>query len=479
MFANGLFPLIDKPTRISTTATLLDNIWTNNYTCSCKSATFTDSISDHFAVYQCTQLPTSILRISNAKNVRIFNEVNIYKFQELSNEVSWNEVYEQVDLDLAFTTFLEILKIKYNEAFLIVIRNNPKSKINGWFDTELCSLQKEKWTAYLRFLRNNNPESQLAYHKIRNHYERVIETKKSQYFQKLFSSCQNDLKRTWSVINDIIGKKTSTSPNCLKHNDKLITDPIEIAELFNDHFSSIASKLRAKLNSPPNPMNLNFKSNSSKISSSFFFMLTTAYEVKKMISTTKPKNSCGVDEFPTKLLRYLSSSTHELLTHMFNQSLSTGKYISVFKVAKVTPIFKHGNTQLVSNYRPISVLSAFSKILEKLVHIRILSFLNQNNILSQLQFGFRPTFSIQLACSYLSSEITDLFNDNNLVLATFLDLTKAFDTLDHDILLTKLNNYGFRSVVNDWFHSYLNDRQQKVRIKYKHSDIKPISYGVP
>ena len=131
MFANGLFPLIDKPTRISTTATLLDNIWTNNYTCSCKSAIFTDPISDHFAVYQCTQLPTSTLRISNAENVRIFNEANIYKFQKLLNGVSWDEVYEQDDLDLAFTTFLEILQIKYTEAFPIVIRNKPKSKING------------------------------------------------------------------------------------------------------------------------------------------------------------------------------------------------------------------------------------------------------------------------------------------------------------------------------------------------------------
>ena len=108
MFANGSFPLIDKPTRISTTATLLDNIWTNNYTCSCKSAIFTDPISDDFAVYQCTQLPTSTLRISNAENVRIFTEAtNIYKFQELFNEVSWDEVYEEDDLDLAFTTFLE------------------------------------------------------------------------------------------------------------------------------------------------------------------------------------------------------------------------------------------------------------------------------------------------------------------------------------------------------------------------------------
>ena len=208
-------------------------------------------------------------------------------------------------------------------------------------------------------------------------------------------------------------------------------------------------------------------------------MPAIAYEVKKMISTTKPKNSCGVDEFPTKLLRYLPYSTLELLTYMFNQSLSTGKYISVFKVAKVTPIFEHGNTQLVSNYRPISVLSAFSKILEKLVHKRILSFLNQNNNLSQLQFGFRPTFLTQLACSYLSSKITDFFNDNNLVLAIFLELTKAFVTLDHEILLTKLSNYGFRGVVNDWFHSYLNARLQKVRIKDKYSDIKPISYGVP
>ena len=106
------------------------------------------------------------------------------------------------------------------------------------------------------------------------------------------------------------------------------------------------------------------------------------------------------------------------------QSLSTGKYISVFKVSKVTTIFKHKNPQLVSNYRPIKVGSAFSKILEKSVYKRILSFLNQNNILSLLPFGFRPTFSTQLTCSYVSSKITNLFNDNNLVLAIFLDLTK-------------------------------------------------------
>ena len=111
------------------------------------------------------------------------------------------------------------------------------------------------------------------------------------------------------------------------------------------------------------------------------------------------------------------------------------------------------------------MLSAFSKVqvLDKIVHKRVLSFLNQNNILSKLQFGFRLTFSTQLESSCLSSKISDFFNDNNLVMTIFR-LDKRFDTLDHDIMLTKIRNYGFRGVVNDWFHNYPNNRQKRVRI---------------
>ena len=124
------------------------------------------------------------------------------------------------------------------------------------------------------------------------------------------------------------------------------------------------------------------------------------------------------------------------------------------------------------------MLSAFSKILEKIVHKRILSFLNQNNILYKLQFGFKPTFSTQLACSYLSSKISDLFNDNNLVLAIFFGLTKAFDTLDHDIMLSKLSNYDFHDVVTDWFCNYVKNWPQRVRINDKYFDVKPILFGM-
>ena len=123
MFSNGLFPLIDKPTRICTTATLLDNIWTNNYMHPCKSAIFTDPISDHFAVFQCTQLPVSTLRTSNTENIRIFKDDNIHCFQEMLDDVSWHKVCEQNDLDLAFRMFLEKIQTNYNEAFPIITRS--------------------------------------------------------------------------------------------------------------------------------------------------------------------------------------------------------------------------------------------------------------------------------------------------------------------------------------------------------------------
>ena len=131
MFSSGLFPLIDKPTRISTTATLLDNIWTNNYTHPSKNAIFTDPISDHFAVFQCTALPISPYRITNTEKVRIFNENNLRRFHDILDEHSWDDVYAQNDPDPAFRLFLHKLQFTFNETFPIISRTILKSKING------------------------------------------------------------------------------------------------------------------------------------------------------------------------------------------------------------------------------------------------------------------------------------------------------------------------------------------------------------
>ena len=149
------------------------------------------------------------------------------------------------------------------------------------------------------------------------------------------------------------------------------------------------------------------------------------------------------------------------------------------KVAKVTPIFKKGDSHLVSNYRPISVLSCFSKILERLVYTRTTDCLNKFNILSNSQFGFRAKHSTTHAILHLIDKVTNGMDNSEHTLGIFLDFSKAFDSLDHNIILFKLNYYGIRGSYLEWFRSYLSNRKQYVSIDGAASTLLPLTCGVP
>ena len=167
------------------------------------------------------------------------------------------------------------------------------------------------------------------------------------------------------------------------------------------------------------------------------------------------------------------------LTHTFNLSLIKGDFISGYKTAKVVSIHKKGNVNHGSNYRPISLLCSMSKIIEKLVYNGIISFLNKQYFFYKYQFGFRKNHSTLHAISLLTENITDAFEKKEQVHGIFLDLSKAFDTIDHKILLAKLWHYGIRGVANKWFERYLNNRKQLVEVNGICSDTKIIEFGVP
>ena len=149
------------------------------------------------------------------------------------------------------------------------------------------------------------------------------------------------------------------------------------------------------------------------------------------------------------------------------------------KEARVIPVSKAGNPSVPSNYRPISILPAISKVLERIMYDRLLNFLNKHKILSSNQFGFRKNVSTYMATADIVKYITDGFNSKEISIGVFLDLSKAFDTVDHNILLRKLTHYGIRGIVFNWFHSYLSNRKQVVRINNKSSSLSNISCGVP
>ena len=290
---------------------------------------------------------------------------------------------------------------------------------------------------------------------------------------------KNNIKKSWQCINYLIGKNKQQRPEKLElnTNDKSITDPVEIANIFNDCFTNTPQLLLKNL--PQTTVSYHDFLGTSNPTSMFFYP-TTAFELSRLISETPSKFSAGWDGIPSILLKYLPINALSALSYVFNLSLSQGKFITFFKHAKVIPIFKKGNTKNADNYRPISLLSNFSKILEKIVHRRLYSFFNNSNLLSNHQFGFRQGHSTSHVITLLTDKVTTAFENKQSTLGIFLDLSKAFDTIDHKILLNKLYHYGVRGIPFSWFKSYLTDRTQQIEVLgTKSTNINKLTSSVP
>ena len=167
------------------------------------------------------------------------------------------------------------------------------------------------------------------------------------------------------------------------------------------------------------------------------------------------------------------------LTHFINLSIISGVFPDQLKIARVIPLFKSGDKSSFTNYRPVSVLPAFSKILEKVIYNRLLDYLNKHKILSDNQFGFRKHHSTEYALTLLYDKISSAIDNNELTIGIFIDLSKAFDTVNHQILLDKLSHYGIREVAFNWFVSYLSNRHQFIQFNDTSSSLHIIKCGVP
>jgi hypothetical protein len=314
------------------------------------------------------------------------------------------------------------------------------------------------------------------YKSYRNKLNKLIKISERKYYEEIFNDRQTDLKKKWTIVKGIINKKkTSNVPCKIKINNKEITNKAIIAERFNKYFVNIGPELAkniAPTTRSPNP----YLENSNP--HTLFIKPVVEQEVLNVIKNLK-SSSAGYDNICGKIIKLTYDCFLTPLTHVLNVSFSHGFFPNELKIAKVLPLFKSGDIFLVQNYRPISILPFFSKIFEKLLYKRIIDFINKHKLLYYLQFGFREGHSTNMAHINLVNDIINALDDGKFCISIFLDFSKAFDTVDHSILLQKLNHYGIRGLANDLINSYLSQRYQYVEVDDISSKRTLITCGVP
>jgi hypothetical protein len=289
------------------------------------------------------------------------------------------------------------------------------------------------------------------------------------------------MKKTWQTLNNILGRNKVTKPpsHFIDNNGSEITDHKTIANKFNDFFTNIGPSLAKKISPPDTSILDHVMKPSDSPSTSLFLSPCTVEEILDITNSLKSSNCIGIDNISSNLLKQIIPEIADVICYIFNRSLSSGIVPSILKTAKVNPIFKSGDKHQFTNYRPISILPSISKILERIVYNQIYQFITKHNILSNNQFGFRKSRSTYMAINRLYDTITTALDHKLFTLGIFLDLSKAFDTLNHSILLQKLNHYGIRGISNTWIKNYLSNRHQCTIFNEVKSPTKQITCGVP
>ena len=302
---------------------------------------------------------------------------------------------------------------------------------------------------------------------------------KQAYYDRYFEKIWKNIKNTCKGIKSLISLKTvaSSIPTLLSldHGDTII-NPYDIANTFNNCFASIAETTKKSIKYTHKHFSDHLSNESD---STIFLQPTDKVKIATIISSLNSSKASGPNRILYRILFLLKNDISKQLADLFNLSFLTGVFPSVLKTAKVVPAFKKDSKLDYSNYRPISLLSNIEKILEKLMYKRLYTFLNNNNIICNLQFGFRQQYSTSHALINITEIIRKALDDGNIGCGVFVDLQKAFDIVDNQILLAKLSHYGIRGVSNDWFKSYLSNRSQYVSINGYDSGLAAINCGVP
>ena len=482
LISKSFLPLITLPTRIKQqSATLIDHIWTNQICSNYNTGIIINSLSDHFPVFYIeeTKQPKAKLPETVTRNI---NCKTIPPFCKLLQSTSWHNVVNESNPKIAFDNFFEKINGVRDISFP-EIKMKPKVnrfKHSPFMTKGLLVSHKRKERLFAKKVKNPSDINLNKFKVYNTIYNKVRRSAKIKYYDNQFNKFIKNSKQTWKVIREIIGSKKQKDqlPDFFRSDGRIISDYLEIANGFNNFFSQVGPNLASEIG----VSELHYESYLGRSNPiSFEFSRISEIDILKICKQLKPKVSSGADFISNKLLKQIAPIIITPLHYLINLSLETGYVPHKLKIAKIVPVFKDGDCHDYNNYRPISLLSSFAKLLEKIVARQLIGFLNYHNLLYKHQYGFRANHNTSQPVLHFADKIYNSLNQKPSAntLAIFIDLKKAFDTVDHLTLLKKMEFYGVRGNANAWFESYLNEREQFVAINGVESDREKIVCGVP
>jgi len=474
---SSFLPLITVPTYVTrVSSSCLDHIWYNQLD-EVRSGVFQVDISDHYPVFACARI---ICEASDSvtKKFRDHSELSLTNFRAgvavLAEEFMAIISDYDHDIDFLLESFSSQIYSVYNRSCPIRTKQlSVRRFMKPWMTDELVDCVHHKHVLFRRY--RAGAVSLSRYTTYRNQVTNIIRRRKSKYFADKFYSNMNNPVETWKLVNSMIKKPKKKIPIELYSNNLKIVEQTEVANCLNNYFSTVARELDAKI---PRTDSCPLSFMGDRRGTSLFISPVTELDVRTVVCALKCKNF-DLNSVPTFIYKHCVDLMGPVLSELFNISVRSGRFPSALKLARIVPVHKSGDNNSANNYRPISNLSDLAKIFEKLMYRQLITFIKSQRILSNNQFGFRENSSTSDAVSEFIDNVYNKLDKKLSLITVFLDFSKAFDTVNHDILIAKLDHLGIRGQALEWFRSYLSDREQYVSVEGSCSTRALVRTGVP
>lgn len=479
MAASGFLSYINEPTRISnSTATCIDHFFVKNnlniHAINIKPKILQTDITDHFAIIlDINHVIKKKLPYENRPQVKKINFANL---TETLNKTDWSHLYTIDGVNEAYDYFTDTVVSAIDKNSTEIKFNSKHRKLKPWLTLGLIKSIKNRNKLKLQVNKYHRNISLLNKYKLyRNTLNMLIRQTKKDYYTNKLSEHKGNTKKIWQTINESMNSKnrSKTSFNII-HDGQNIESAEQVANLMCDYFTKIGENMAFRIKNDEKVLP-NRRLNPSGI----FLYPVGEHELLVNIDKLRNSSAPGNDNIQAKTLKTISSFITKPLAYIFNMCFTSGIFPDKMKISVGVPVYKGGNRTSLDNYRLLSLVDNLTKLLEMSIKKRLVEHLNFNKLLSPYQFGFKEGVGTEDALYEVTKNIYNSVDNNKKQVAIFLDLAKAFDSISHKILLTKLYNYGIRGVAYDLLSSYLQNRKLYVRIDSKESEMRSYCYSIP